>query len=152
MHAPDDIATSVRLLDHTGDIAVEIVAPTLVDLFDGAAVGVMAILEGRDDVTGVEGRPEVNESHAWNWIELDAPDLPALLVAWLREVVYMRQDLEVHYSGVDSADVREQHLRARVQVLNSPRPMVREIKGITYHNLEVTHTPDGWRTRIVVDV
>jgi hypothetical protein len=38
----------VRLIEHTADLAIEVDADTLPDLFDGAATGMIALIEMED--------------------------------------------------------------------------------------------------------
>jgi SHS2 domain-containing protein len=82
----------VFVVEDTADLAMEVAAASLPQLFDRAALGMLALIEQDDLEAKAEKRnrqpgatPEQRE------IELQAQDLPALLVRWLREILYLHQ-------------------------------------------------------------
>lgn len=102
-------------------------------------------------------------------MELSRPGLDRLLVAWLRELLHrsMRDGLvpeasveEVAAPGAGGGDGTsgppgsgDARLRARVVWRPAADEPVREIKGVTYHGLEVRRNDDGdWHARVVLDV
>jgi len=160
----------VRSLDHTADVGMDIVAPTMAVLFDRAALGMMAFLAGDDlaatkpaDETsplrtdgsrGVatgddagKSRPALRRS-----IEVEAPDTPLLLVDWLREILLHCEAAGLRYRSADFVAIEETQLRGEVWFVPWPHGPVREIKGVTYHDLRVDHVAGRWTARVVFDV
>lgn len=143
-------ATGARLeaLSHTADVGFRVHAPSLAELFQGAARGLALMLTGE---SGVDGAPAAAEAETWS---LERPDLERLLVAWLRELLHRAQSGGelVAESQVEMAGPAA--LRARVVWWpEESRPdLVREIKGVTYHGLRVEEREDGWHARVVLDV
>jgi SHS2 domain-containing protein len=94
---------------------------------------------------------QVDESESvQRTIVLHAPDMEDLLVAWLEELLFdietARQawvPLEIQLTGFD--------LDARVDCFQI-KNMSREIKAVTYHQLEVRRTGEIWEAAIVFDV
>lgn len=147
----------VHLLEHTADVGFQVDAPSLPALFDRAAAGMFLLL--RDDAFGTEAmaHSSVQVSVAPGsdppQIKLDAADTADLLQAWLRELLFLQETRDLDYQGCDFAELDETHLSARILPRRAPRPVVREIKGVTYHELEVRRQPDGhWRARVIFDV
>ena len=161
-----ELPEGVTVLDHTADVAIEIVAPDLPNLFDAAAAGMFALVFGAGEPSEVEeadggGELESNASggsiasasETVREIDLTAGDLPSALVRWLRELLYLYQSEGIVYRRAEFETVSEAGtLRARVYGAPSTIPSVREIKGVPYHNLEATRRGGGWYARVVFDV
>ena len=82
-------------------------------------------------------------------------DSGELLVGWLSEILYL---FEVH--GLAPADfmideITGDTLRGKIQGESfdpSRHPVEREVKAITYHQLNVAKDATGWRARLYVDL
>jgi SHS2 domain-containing protein len=150
----------VRMIEHTADLAIEVEAGSLPELFDGAAMGMIALIEMEDPdgPLGGSGRADLSDGDTKRSadvvareLELSAPDLPALLVHWLRELLYLYQVEHLAYRGVEFQQLTTNSLRALVHA-EPPADAIREIKGVTYHDLEVSRRDEAWHTRLVFDV
>jgi SHS2 domain-containing protein len=127
-----------RWVEHTGEIELAIEARTERQVF---ADGLAALVE----LLGIgEG------AYEWRAIEVAAPDRPALLAAWLEELVFL-----VDAEGFEPVAVRELELAAgslRAVVAGhcgEPPPLV---KAVTYHGLAFEPRGDGYRATVVLDV
>lgn len=136
---------SFRLLEHTADIGFEACGETLQEMFEMAASALMSLMV---DLSTVEEREERR-------IKVDANDREQLLVRFLSELLFLF-DAE----GFTTC-------RARVQTMNDhalevvvkgekfsetkhePRLYV---KAITYHQLTIQKTSNGFCARVFVDV
>jgi len=135
---------AVRELAHTADVGFEIEASSADRLFELAARGLFDALGASPS-----DRPSWNES-----IALARPDLERLFVAWLRELLDIALTREAVATAASVSLVADTDLRAIVEwrPWTSEGP-TREIKGVTYHGLEVAADADGrWRGRVVLDV
>ncbi len=141
----DELLPGIRVVDHTADIGLDLVAPDLAGLFRRAAAGMEVLIAGPGLERAAEpGAPEVR-------LELDAPDVALLLADWLRELLYLRQVRGRAFVDADFARLGERALDARVRTLAAPAP-VREIKGVTYHDLRAQRAGGQWRARVIFDV
>lgn len=133
-----------ELLEHTADVGLRIWADDLDGLFAEAAravVGVMGHGEG----------PEAGEVT----VALDAPDLDALLVDWLSEMLYVFEAKGIVPDRVDVRVSRDPwHLEgivagpdAEAFVQGGP-----QVKAITYHGLEIRRGPEHLEAVVYVDV
>ena len=66
-----------ELVEHTADVGLHVWAPTLEAVFAEAAIGLVGVM-GHG-----EGSPADED------VEIDAPDLDALFVDWLSEVLFL---------------------------------------------------------------
>lgn len=136
----------IEELPHTGDVGFHLVAEGPPGLFGLAAEGLRRAL-------GHEAAPEVVEEET---VRLRRPDAERLLVAWLRtllegserrEAVPAPAAIEVTF-GAD----RPATLEARIAWHRRATGPVREVKGITYHGLELRELPGRWEATVVLDL
>ena len=95
-------------------------------------------------------------------LNLTEEDLPALFRAWLRALLFWEETegfvftggrLAFHPAPLCSApDGQAFGLQARVEGRVDSGPRVREIKGVTLHELVVERRGDGWYGRVIFDV
>ena len=83
---------------------------------------------------------------------LRADDLPDLLRAWLREVLYWHQSDGVSFTGARFHTLSEGRLEATVTVATDEKEPVREIKGVTLHGLVAEARGEGWVSQVIFDV
>lgn len=138
-----------RTIEHTADLGLEVEAPTLELLFEAGAHGLAGVLLG-DEVGAAPGAP--GGGAEWRELVLEAPDREALFVEWLRELLYIQISEELIFETVEIVEARERRLVARVGFAPPARPVERELKGVTYHDLEVSQRGDAWFARVVFDL
>jgi SHS2 domain-containing protein len=148
----------VRGLEHTADVALEVEAPTLPELFRRGALGAMWLVLDR------EGKEE-SESGLPNDrrpLDLVEEDLPALFRAWLRTLLFWEEtegfvtrDASLSFAPVPlctAPDGQGFGLEARIAGFIDKGSRVREIKGVTLHGLSVIRKGEGWVARVIFDV
>ena len=84
---------SFRLVDHTADLAIEATGATRDEVLGEAALGLSAVLTGRDDVHRL-GAPEREVRFV-----LEAPDADALAVAFLSELLWLHESEDLLWLG-----------------------------------------------------
>lgn len=133
---------SFEIIEHTADVGIAARADTLGELFEQAALG-LADISG----TWVPNTPEIKID-----VELVAPDLGALMVDWLNELMYLQEIHDAAYCAFEVGTVAEGSLRARVGLSRSTGETGTAVKAATWHGLVVEQRADGWFTRVYVDV
>ncbi len=134
-----------RVLEHTADIGFEAYGRSRAEAFANAGRALIHLIV---DLDTIEPRERVT-------LEVAGRDPASLLVNWLSEVLYrfdaegwVFRDFEIgklednRLSAVASG---EKFDRARHQAKLL-------VKAITYHQLALDQTPDGWRARVYVDI
>ena len=134
-----------EVLEHTADVGLRATADTVEALFAEATRG-MAELAGVWSA-GTEGE-EVP-------IEADGGDLEGVLVEWLSETLYVHDSRNAALHRVDLDRVSD--TTARGSIFVSPLSQERaeegtQIKAVTFHQLEVRQTDDGWTARVFFDI
>jgi SHS2 domain-containing protein len=129
----------------TADHGIHAWGPTLADLFREAARGLFSLMVAAEGVVCRE------------WIPVTATggDRETLLVAWLNELLYLRETRRVVAGEFRIGRLRETTLSALVggETADAGRHvLLGHVKAATYHGLCVCRTEDGWEARVVVDV
>lgn len=125
---------------HTADLALHVWGKDLVELFANAARGIFAAMTETPTTDGVERR-----------VELDAVDAEALLVDWLNELIYLHETEGETYTDFVMEHVSPTHLLATIHGgPTSEKTLV--VKAATYHNLNITETPEGVEATVVFDI
>ena len=135
---------------HTAAWELQVWAPTLSGLLEQAARGMYALSGLRLE----DGPPQEIT------LSLDAIDAESLLVRFLSELLWLAeqdrlgfQAFDLQLSGQDSPPSLQQplHLQASLQGTRIAG-LDKEIKAVTYHNLAVRQTRNGFEAFIVFDV
>lgn len=141
-----------QTIEHTGDLAITLEASSLEGLFGTAAAALAAVLLGEEGGAWEAG--DISYGGVVREVEVESPDRTALLVDWLRELLYLQMSEEAVLSGVEIGTVGEGRVKARVSLrsLREGRNIERELKAVTYHDAEIDRSEDGWTGRIVFDI
>jgi SHS2 domain-containing protein len=136
-----------RWVEHTGELELELDSASAEELF-AEALAAMSELFG--DVSPPPGGSEPRDQDEMREMTVRASDLPALLAAWLDELVFLAETEGFVPEAVESLDVGELELRARIRGRLGDAPHL--VKAVTYHQLELGRTNGAWRGRVVLDV
>lgn len=132
-----------RWIDHTSEVELEIRAPTERDVLSDA-------LEALAELLGIGSLEARRFRPAERTLLVSAADRPALLAAWLEELVFLAESEGFVATRIDDVETSSEQLRASVAgVLDDPPPLV---KGVTYHRLTFESANDGYVARVVLDV
>jgi len=137
---------SYELRDHTADVAVEATGPTLAAVFAAAGDGMAAAM--CEEVPG-----ETGERFDF---EVEAESREALLFDYLDQLIYER-DVRAVLPVDNEAEIRDAD-GEKLVVAGSARGVplaevtAREIKAVTYSEMELVETDEGWRAYVVLDV
>lgn len=128
-------------IEHTADWAIRVHGATLPDLFVNAALGMYNLMADLSSVT-----PSLERV-----IEVKGVDAEALLVKWLNELIYHTEmDSEV-FCGFSIQSLEPTSLRAMAYGSRGSK-LKKQIKAVTFHNLQIVSTSDGYEVTIVFDV
>jgi len=133
-----------REFEHTGDLGIELNAPTRAELFRRAALALAAILVDRHNIKPAAQRDLTVEAD--NDTDLMHDLLTALLGLFTIE----------NFIWCDAAATEAGNglrLIVKGESFDSTRHWLnREVKAVTYHQLSVTESAYGWHARIIFDV
>lgn len=136
-------------LDHTADIKFQAYGKTREEAFENAALAMFNVIIDTEKVSGDTTKE----------IFLKSPDLESLLVDWLSELLYLFEVDEIVFREfrVEKIEKEKGEYSITAQALGEKyypesHPFETEIKAVTYNQLEITKTADGWKAQIVVDI
>lgn len=138
--------------DHTADVGLRIRGKDLRGLFVHAAEGLfdlMAELKGSQRPVGAV--PLL--------IEISASSQEDLLIAWLRELIYLSSTRRMFFCGfkIKRMNVGAPPLQIQAEIfgekMDSQKHILKkEVKAVTYHGLSLKKTRAGWVAEVIFDV
>ena len=139
------MVVAYEILEHTADVGLLARGTTLAESFENAAAGMMEIAV---DPAGVAEREQKR-------IAAEAPDREALLVNFLQEVLWLVDGEGWLPRRVAVEQIGETGVSA--VAFGEPRDPARHtlriiVKAVTYHQLSVRETPEGWRAEVYFDI
>ncbi len=140
-----------EIIEHPADVGFVAYGATLEELFANAA---LALLSLACELAGVEEREQRE-------LEATGGDNEALLYAWLAEIVAVADAEQLVFRRVEAVELAAAEPgaggRARGIAYGEKFDKARHragtyIKAMTYHQLCVEQTAEGWRARVYLDV
>ena len=141
-------------MDHTAELELEIEAPSEEGVFADALAALAELLAREEEnepriesEPGVESRrrPAVKRR-----LSVEAEDRPALLAAWMEELVFLGETEGFEPAAVEALELAPGSAQATVTGrLGQPPPLV---KAVTYHRLSFVPADRGYRATVVLDV
>ena len=128
------------LIDHTGDIGIEVRAASREALFAEASTALFEILAGKP--AGARGSPET--------LPIPDGDPAEGLRDFLAELLFRFSTERKMYVGFAAG-------RGTVEAAWEPydaarHPLRTELKAVTWHQLRVTRENEAWAARVIFDV
>jgi SHS2 domain-containing protein len=134
-----------ELFEHTADLGLRATAPDLSALFaEMAACLVSAMVE---EPASVHPAQEVR-------IEITGTNRDYLLFDWLKELLLRFETDHMLFAAFEVV-VTESGVKAtaRGETYDPARHVLsHEVKAITYHELKVEQTANGWLAEVIVDI
>lgn len=133
-----------RPLPHTADTGIEARAPTFIALVEELATGMFELMATGDC-------PSAGTTVT---ADIEASTREDLVVDTLSELLYLfeTEDLHLCRFEVTSHGKGSLHVRAVGVPLADVEPTGPPIKAVTYHQLEISGTSEGWAGRVFFDV
>jgi SHS2 domain-containing protein len=134
-----------QIIDHTADMGIVVKGGSVKELFVNAA----------NAMTDLMVKADVREKGTKRKLIVEGEDLPDLMVRWLSEILYLFNGEHRAVRAIEIGSVSSTRLQSTLNVVSLKRghhEILREIKAVTYHQIAVTKTPDGWEARIIFDI
>lgn len=128
-------------ISHTADWSLRVWADDLAGLLAESARGMYALANAEP----AEG-PRVKRE-----LTLDAVDAESLLVAFLEELLYLSESEKLIFDTFSETKIEGFKLKIEMEgaIIES---MDKEIKAVTFHNLQIRESERGLEVEIVFDV
>ncbi|MDH4207243.1 MAG: archease [Anaerolineae bacterium] len=127
-------------VEHVADAAVRAYGHDWPELLVNAALGMFSLLAHWDN----------SSTSAEREVSLHSMDRETLLVDWLSELLYLHEMDGVVFFDFEMAEVSANSLTAVIKGTPQWRPRT-AIKAVTFNDLHVAETPQGYTATIVFD-
>ncbi len=134
-----------QIIDHTADLGIIVKGPDIKNLFIRAAQAITDLM--------VKG--DISEKTAIRDVLVEGEDFPDLMVRWLGEILYLFDGENLIVNSIKIKSISPTKLKS-ILTLTSFEPeyhqVIREIKAVTYHQISVDKTKDGWQAKVIFDI
>lgn len=134
-----------ELLDHTGDLGLEIWSDSEIGIFEAAARGLFSIVCNIDRV-----EPRLEET-----IKVEGPSSADLLVSWLTTLNLKATIDGILFCEFSIDKYESKSLTATVKgerIIPKKHSIKREVKAVTYHGLRFERHELEWYAQVVFDL
>ena len=130
-----------EILEHTADLKIKAFGKTKKELFENA-------LKGMFESAKYEG----GDSKLERAIKISSLDSSSLLVDFLSEALYLAEVNQEVYSGIKFKTLSEKEIEG-ILIGKKKKRMGVQIKGVTYHGLDIHQEEDGtWEATVLFDI
>ena len=140
MESPD-----YTLLDHTADLGIRVSGTDISHLFENACSTLIELLL---DI-------KYSSSTTLTQVVINGDDLEDLMVRWLGEILYLFEGENTIVISCKITNISKKHLEAELETISFDpliHEVVREIKAVTYHDIQVDRKNDSWEASIIFDL
>jgi SHS2 domain-containing protein len=134
-----------QYIDHTADTGLKVFGTTLAGLFENAAEGMFDIISD----------PGTIDTILEKQLKVTAADREALLLEWLSELNYLFQTEDILFRRFRIEQLSDNSLTGRAygEKFDPQKHRIHtEIKAVTFHQLYVRQSSDGWQAQVIFDL
>jgi SHS2 domain-containing protein len=138
-----------EILEHPADVGFCAYGQTLDELFANAALAMMSLACDPEGLAEREARD----------MQATGGDRESLLFGWLSEILAVQDAEKLFFRRAEILELGESPdgSRIRGRVFGEKYDKARHragtyVKAVTYHQLRVEHTAEGWRAQVYLDV
>jgi SHS2 domain-containing protein len=134
-----------EIFDHTADIGIIVFGKTLEEVFCNAAFGMFSIITELQRVRESKGIT----------LSVEAEDTESLLVGWLSELLFYQNVREMLLKRFEIKEISKKNLLGEAfgEEYDPGRHLLKkEIKTVTYHQLKIEKTREGWQAKVIFDI
>ena len=133
------------LLDHTADLGIIVRGPDPKELFQNAARAMIQLMVEGTTGSGAERRT----------FAVTGEDMADLMVRWLGEILYLFEGEKEIVVTTEIDALSPSRLETTIETVPfdpTLHEVLREIKAVTYHQIDVARRGDHWEARIIFDL
>jgi len=134
-----------QIIDHTSDLGIIVKGPDVRNLFILAAQAMTDLM--------VEG--DISDKTSIRDVSLQGEDFPDLMVRWLGEILYLFDGENLIVNSIKIKSISPTKLKSTLTLTSfetEHHQVIREIKAVTYHQISVDKTKDGWQAKVIFDI
>jgi len=138
-------AMNYQIIDHTADLGIIVKGSNIKELFVNAANAMIDLMVKAD----------IPEKSPERKLIIEGADLPDLMVRWLGEILYLFNGEHILVRAIEIGSMSPTRLQSTlsgVSLNKTHHEIFTEIKAVTYHQIGVEETADGWEARVIFDI
>ena len=139
------MANPYELLDHTADLRVRVTGTDRAELYANAGLALFDLIT----------RSDAGSSPTVTPIRVSGADPADLMVNFLRELLYLWTGDGQLVGTIAVGSISDTAIDAQVTTgpyLPERHRIRHEIKAVTYHQIDVSRTADGWQATVIFDI
>jgi SHS2 domain-containing protein len=131
-----------EILEHKADLKIRAFGKTKKEIFENAMIGMFE---------SANYQPTTYDERFTTKIKVSSLDLPSLLVDFLSEVLYLVETKKLVFEKIKFQKFSENEIRAIL--IGRPLKMIGvQIKGVTYHDLDIHQKNGKWQATVLFDI
>jgi SHS2 domain-containing protein len=136
---------SYALFSHTADLGLMVKGNSCEELFKNAGFALMDLMI-------------LNKSHDSGVkiaISINGNDLPDLMVNWLSELLYLFEGERLVITEIFVNSISDNNISSTIETVEFDsryHEVLREIKAVTYHQIDVREEMGLWTARVIFDL
>lgn len=134
-------STAIEEIEHTADVSIRVRGSDLEALFVNAALGMATLMT---DVKEIE--PNIQRQ-----LSLEEFDVETLMVSWLSELLWFNEESGAVFVRFEITRLTPTHLEATVWG-GPAASQWKHIKAVTFHDLDIKLSEQGYEVTVVFDV
>ncbi len=134
-----------QVIDHTADLGIIVKGPDVKSLFIHAARAMTDLM--------VKG--DISKGTVIKDVLVEGEDFPDLMVRWLGEILYLFDGENLIVNSIKIKSINPTKLKSTLTLTSfetEHHQVIREIKAVTYHQISVDKTKDGWQAKVIFDI
>jgi len=134
-----------QIIDHTADLGIIVKGRDVKSLFILAAQA----------MTDLMVRGDISEKTAIRDVSVEGEDFPDLMVRWLGEILYLFEGENFIVHSIEIKSISPIQLKSILSLTGFEpeyHEVLREIKAVTYHQISVDKSDDGWEAKVIFDI
>jgi len=150
-HQIEVLMKTYEIIDHTADIGIKVYGRNLEELFLNAAKAMFEIMLEAANKKPIFRKPE----HKKFLLNKQGNNIEETFVFWLSELLYLfsTQGLIMEKADINRLDSSCIQAEVEGRIFNPKFCRIKtEIKAVTYHELEIKETPQGYEAQVIFDV
>ncbi len=137
---------NIEIFEHTADVGIEIKAKNEKDIFKNAAKGLLKLIFKSGKIKGKIIQKDIC---------LKAETKEELLHNFLNEILFLIFVKKIYVKATTVIKINDKKIKAKVHgyfLKNIGDYIIRELKSVTYHNLEIKKQGLFFKAKIIVDI
>lgn len=138
-------STFYSIFNHTADLGISVRGYSCADLFRNAGIALLELILG-NTVPKTEQKLKIS---------IDGNDLPDLMVRWLSEILYLFEGEKLIVTEIIINSMSKNRITSTLSIKkfdSQYNVILREIKAVTYHQIEVKEKNGLWTARVIFDL